>query len=1039
MVGFAPGLAPLSARPPTPPKESSAKLAVAGDTIVDAAITNRPLVDTPDESPSSSAEYFKGSSEKAQKKVGFSPWTEFHRLPVSGSKDSDSDSSIRRLPPSKECKSLKSILKTCNDNNTTFLLDTEMLAFDQTSFPAMLRSTIQHLVSPSRASRLDAYITLFACLSAYDEVPEIMDLSEKVVEIIGYIRRDLSAKTDTDGNLDTQLVTQALKVLTVFLCIPSLAALLPEDICSFILDRSISCIEDAGSPKVLVSHYMHLLEKQKFTAKHMTVDRVNRLLSALDVVTTRIKGNRIICHRLMIYQRLLLQSKSVMAARVGSWIDNQISGMLSSFKDVRVRAIAFGVEAGLQLGAVTSVTQACVEVFNRANPEGKRVVDFLCTRLGEMTVNKEDAVHAPQIWSVVVLFFRSRRRQLECWEHMKAWLIVIQRCLNCSDPQVKFQANIAWSRLIYVINPDTSTSTSMTKMLRQPLVAHLERKANDRNSKQAKQVARSTYCTLLYYAFRPTATHAQLDQYWELYVAQIIPSSFVASKSDVNHALDIMASLLSSCGKPKIWDENRANMNGPVKPEELPCLDPKWIRSRADDVARIFDELFDLADWRMGEDREASVLLAWRSFMTALGIASSKEVKVSMDTMRAVTTVINQVKRSLERHCKGSQIREGLQPDASITGDEANVYLKIGPLLQEAVAKIGTIPFMERRVILTSQAAFEAAETPSSRSSRDSSSLNSPATHLLRLLLGSLRDQPPSLGYINAVKAVMQMSLQSTTTRRTQLVALRNLARLLSVDEAFSKEASLVLWQLIAEATSFAIKLLQQNDPHNASPQPLGHEYREAVRILELGIQLRSVQTVVAWQKLYDCIADSLREEIGEVGIVLVMVEPLADVVRTNDTTCDEALLLPAAILLKSYHWPQSYHMIERAQKLLWGIGHPPSRSHSLKPFDSVCLMVDNILASAYAPITRPVAEAIGSFLSAVTILTGTCPLEHQLSVVTRIQAGLAVWIEDADGFLSSSNPLLLTAVSLDVSGHASSLVFADWIRHRSPSCGQLY
>jgi len=1016
MVGFASGLAALSARPPTPPKESSPKLANANDTSVHSAIANRPLVDTPDESPSSSAEYFKGSSEKAQKKVGFSPWTEFHRLPVSGIKDSDSEGSIRRLPPSKECKSLKSILKACSDN-TTFLSDNEMLAFDQTSFPAMLRSTVQHLADPSRASRLDAYTTLFACLSAYDEVPETKDLSENVVEITGYIRRDVSAKMDSDGGLDTRLVTQALKVLTVFLCMASLATSIPECFCSFILDRSISSIEDAGSPKILVSYHMHLLEKQKFTAKHMTTDRVNRLLSALDAVTTRTKGNRIICHRLMIYQRLLLQSKSVMAARIGGWIDNLVSGMLSSIKDVRVRAIGFGVEAGLQLGSILSVSQACIEFFNRTNPEGKKVIDFLCTRLGEMTVNKEDGIHAPQIWSVVILFFRSRRRQLECWEHMKAWLIVIQRCLNCSDPQVKFQANIAWSRLIFVVNPNVSTSNSMAKMLRQPLVSHLERKADDKNSKQAKQIARSTYCTLLYYAFRPTATHAQFDQYWELYVAQILPSSFAGSKSDVNHAFDVLAALLSSSGRPKAWDENRANMNGPVKPEELPCLDPKWIRLRADNIAHIFDELFDVADWRLDEDREASVLLAWRSFMTALGIASSKEVKVSMDTMNAVSTVINQIKRLLERRTNRPQRRECSHPETSTKGDTADIYLNITSLLREALAKIGAIPFMEKRLILTSQDAFEAAETPSSRSSRDSSSLDSPATHLLKLLLKSLPDPQPSLSYINTIKAVMHITLQSASNRRTQLVALRNLARLLSVDDASDQGASLILWQLIAEATSLAIRMPQQNDPLNASPQPPGHEYREAVKILELGIQQRSVKTIDVWQKLHDCIADSLRKEVCDDGIILMMTQPLADVMRKYNATCDEALLLHAAILLKTIHWPKSYQPMERAQKLLWEVGHTSHKLNALNPFDRLCSMADTLLGSAYGRMMTLAAEAICPFLSAVTSVIASCPPEHQEFILLRTQLGLAVWIEDADGFLSSSNSFPLNGVPPTVSG----------------------
>lgn len=1017
MVSFAPGSAPLSARPPTPPKDNHTKLAYANEDDVHPVIVDNILIDTPEESPASSAEYFKGSSEIGQKKVVFSPWTKFHNLPISGSRESDSESSIRHLPPSKECKSLKSILKACTDN-TTYLSDSDILAFDRTSLSAMLRSTVQHLRNPSRASRLDAYTTLFACLSAYDEVPETKDLCENIAEITGYIRRDVSMNVDLNGNLDTQLATQALKVFTIFLSMPSLAVAVPEDFCTFILDRSISSIEDAGSSKLLVTHHMHLLEKQNFSAKQMTADRVNKLLTALDSVTSRMKGNRIICHRLMIYQRLLLQSKSVMAARFESWINNLISGMLSTLKDVRIRAIAFGVEAGLKLGTVTSVSQACAEIFNRTGPGGERVVDFLCNRLGEMTATKEDGVHAAQIWSVVILFFRSRRRQLECWEHMKAWLIVIQRCLNCSDPQIKFQANLAWSRLIYVVNPDASTSISMIKMLRQPLLSQLERKANDKTSKQAKQIARSTYCTLLYYAFRPTATHAQLDQYWETYVAQILPTSFLNSKSDVNQALEIMAALLSPNGKPKIWDENRANMSGPVKPEELTCLEPKWVRSRADSIAKVYDKLSELADWRGIGDRESSVVLAWRSFMTALGIASSKEVKVSMDAMNAVSTVINLLKRLLERCCSKTRQRSGHQSEHPVKEDKPDVYIHIASLLQEAVAKIGTIPFLERRLVLTSQDAFEAAETPSSRSNRDSSSLNSPVTHLLRLLLKNF-DHEAKSSYVDSLKVVVQITLQSAHSRWTKLMSLRNLARHLPLDEASDREATLILWQLIAEETSSAVSSFHGNDPHNGSPQPPGREFREAVKILELGIQLRSVEILPMWEKLCDCITQSLRKEVCDEALILMVIEPLADIIRKNNENWDQALLSLATVLLKTIHWPQSAHSIDRAQNLLWGVGHTTHRSKLLKPSESLCSVVNTLLGSSYDRITDLPAENLDSLLSGITSIIRSCPPDQQESFLVQTQSGLAAWIEDARGILSSANSSPLNSVCLKVSNIA--------------------
>ncbi|KAL2040219.1 hypothetical protein N7G274_007122 [Stereocaulon virgatum] len=997
MVGLAPGLAATIVRPPTPPKESTTKLSddnLSGFTL---NALNRPLLDTPEESPASSADYFKSSSEKVRKKVGFSGWTEYHKPPSACSKDSDSEGQIRRLPPSRDCKSsTKSILKNCTDNAMVPSVN-ELLAFDQSSLPVMLRSTTLHLASASRTSRLDAYSTLLACLSAYDDIPNIQELSEKVVEFTSNIRRDVAAKITEDGTVDIQLATQALKVLTVFVCTPSIAKLLPEDFCLFILERSISSIEDAASPKILVSHYMHLIEKQKFGSKQMTTDRVNRLLTALDGITNRIKGNRVVGHRLMIYHRLLTQAKPVMISRVGSWIDHLVAGMLSTIKDIRARAITFGMDAGLHLGATAPVTQACLEVFNRASPEGKKVVDFLSSRLADMSKSKDDGVHVPQIWSVVVLFLRSRRRQLECWEHIKIWLGVIQRCFNSSDAQIKFQASIAWNRFIFAINLDTSTCDSMVRMLRQPIVSSLERKDSDKTSKQTKQIARSSYCTLLYYAFRPTATHAQLDRYWDLYVSQTLSSCFIASKAEANYACEVLTALFAGNGKSKIWDEDKANANGPVKPEELPCLDSKWVRLRTPLVLQIFDKMFDIADWSTGKDQEGPMMLAWRSFMTALGNAGSKEVKVSMDSMIAISHIINGLKQLLDRDTSTERRRQ--QNEATDPVEQPDLFEKIHFLVVEAVAKLGTIAFMERRIILTSQNSFEAAETPSSRSSRDLGSPDSPASHLLSLLLTKSQDDQIPDSLATTIQMVMHIPIQSATLRRTRLATLRNQARLLSVDSTFSKKTCRTFWKLLTEATFSAMKLPQQIDLHSASPQYPGHEYREAMKILELGIQ-QDLIDVTAWHDLHRTILDAVRKEVGNEAVILIMTEPLASTMYNEVRSCNETFLDSAVSIgvsiVETVHWPQSGHLMERAQKLLWGVVHASSKGSSLDPYNNIYLLVDALFSKTYGSFKTLSTTGVSRLLSAVTNMINVCPPALQRNLISRIQHGLSTWIEDA-------------------------------------------
>ena len=1033
MAGFALGLAPIAARPPTPPKESTTRASPLNGFEANSA--GNVLLATPDESPSSSAELSKDSTGKAQKKVGFTLLgTRYHRFSVGGH-ESDSDGQIRKLPRSRDCKSSKSILKACADNAPE-PSSNELLAFDKASLPAMLRSTTEHLASASRPSRLDAYSSLLACLSAYDEIPEAQELAEKVAEITRYIRRDVTAKNEEDGNLDIQLATQALKLVTIFLCTPGMANMMPEEFCLFILERSVSILEDQGSPKILVSHYMHLLEEQKFPPKCMTADRVNRLVTALDAVTVWVKGNRVVGHRLMIYQRLLGQAKPLMVSRVTSWIDHLVAGMLSTIKDIRARAIAFGMDASLQLGTTTPMSQACIDVFNRVSADGIKVVDFLSSRLIEMANSKEGGTHVPQIWSVVIMFLRSRRRQLEGWEHLKAWLAVIQRCFNSSDSQTKLQANVAWNRLIFAINLDTSTSNSMAKMLRQPIVSQLERRSGDKNSKMAKQIARSSYCTLLYYALRPSATHAQLDQYWDLYVYQIMPSCFIASKNDINHACDILSALFAGKGKPKIWEDNRTNV-GPINPEDLPCLDPKWIRLRTARVMQIFDKLFDVADWQLSGEGHAPIVQAWQTFALALGNAGGKEVKVSMDAMVAIAHITNEMKLLLDRsNSRLARDHNTLPADVTKKADQSDTFEKIRVLIDEAVVKIGNLPFLERRLIRTSRDWFEAADTPSSRSSRDSASLDSAVGHLLSTLLRDVRHLSDATAYVDVLKTLLNISLKSAIARRAQLGVLRNLARLLTLDDVHQKEASIIFWKLLAESACSAFKQPQQNETHSDSPQYPGHEFREAVKILEIGIELRSTGNGSTWHELHTKIVDALRKDVGNEAISLVMIEPLANFISKHDNTGDDSVLTTAALMLETVNWPQSSHLVERAHRRLWGVTHLAPKVTSLDPFDNLYSMVESLLCSSYASIEYLQPAAVVKFISATTKMISSCPPEYIGTVLSRIQKGLAPWIEDTKEILSL-RPSPLRILCSEVSTADIVFCIADMLRFRSTGSGQ--
>lgn len=985
--------ASFSTRPPTPPREHN-------DTITKlsndnhayfSSIIQQAVLDTPDDSPSSSGEYFGGSSDKGSKRVVFSPWTKYHKPLSLGSKNAVSDGNIKPLPPSRDCQSSKSILKPYTETATT-PDTTEHLWVEPGDIPAMLRSTMQHLASPSRSSRLDAYMAILGCLSAYDNVPDAQALAERLLELTEFIRRDISARMEATGAPDTQLATQALKLLTTLLCTGKLGNSIPEEFSLFITDRSISIIEDQEMPKILVSHYMQLLAKQSFSSKVMSNDRVSRLLSALNKVADHVNGNRVVGHRLMIYQRLLTQTNSLMKVRVGEWMDHLIAGMLSSLKEIRFRAITFGLEAGLALGTTSTVSQACIDVFNRKSPEGRKVIDLLTSRLNEMVASKEDGVHVPQICSVAILFLRSRRRQIERWEHLKTWLRIMERCFNSGDAQVKIQTNMAWNRLVFAVNPDISTSSSMVKMLRQPLVSQLNRSTNDKYSRHAKHVARSSYCNLLYYTFRPVPTHAQLDQYWEEYVSQIIPSCFSASKSDMNNACEILAALFKSTA-PRVWDENRANTGVPIKPEDLPCLDSKWIRQRAATVLTTFEKMLDATDWPLDTEEEAPIVRAWRNFTAAVGEAGSKEVKVSMESLTAVAQILTTIKRFWERSLRRQEAAE--DRDVLLT------IQRVGLLINEAVTQIGSMPFTERRLVQSSQDTFEAAETPS-RSGRHQGPLNSPILHLLQMVSAGVGDGPVSQAFQDLVGSLVQIALQSATFRRSKLGVLRDMARLILIEGEPRSPAKLSLWRFIAEATRSAITVPMSIDNHNDSPQYAGHDYREAIKILELGLQLSSVENLDAWLSLSNTIIDLLHKEVGDGGVILVFTEPLAHaVIREGHHACNDFLLHCAITILNTVSWLESRQLMERAQKVLWGTSLTTHKLQPLDPFKNVYTMVDTLLSAMYRQLESEASAPMTGFLAAIASVISLCPLSLKVILLKRIQKGLSLWVEDAKGLMT--------------------------------------
>lgn len=937
------------------------------------------MLDTPDESPTSSVDYFsKSSSERLPKRVDF--LSDNSNLLTRASKSIIAlGRDVRALPRSKDCKPSKSILKPYKEN---LLSDPMSEPLEQTprSFSRMLEDIVCELTSSSRSSRLDAYQTLNGCLKAYEDVPDPETMVDKLPLLVDFIRRDLTTESAEKGILDTQLTTQVLKLLTILLWTPKLAEMLTDDFCVFVLNQSITVIGDHSSSKTLVNHYMHLIATQKFRHKIITNDRANRLLSVLGEITSYVKGNGVVGQRLMIYRTLLTQANGLMTGRVNDWIDHLFSGMLSNIKEVRSRALAFGFDASTTLGTVSKVSHAVLDIFDRESPEGKKFSDVLISRLEDMLALKEESVHVPQIWSVTVLFLRSHRSQIERWEYMRVWIVILQKCFNSSDNNVKFQAHQAWNRLIFAINPTVSTSSSMVKMLRQPVVAQLERRPTDKHTRQAKQIALASYCTLLYYALRPGSSHDSLDRFWDEYVAPLLP------KMDSNFACQVLTSILGNTHQ-HVWTEHRVKEASPIKPEELPRVDPQWVRQRFGKILKVLEPFLQSNDWGPCHDDEPWLLQAWRAFTRALGDAGSKEVKVSMATMAAIAYMMNSMKRTLEPDNLGYIGHRSKQSTA---------VQRFSTLVNIAVENLGTIPFADKRVVQTSGRSFEIAETPSSRAVRVEGYLASPILHLINMLLlsGDENDEffeKTTMGFI-------QIALRSATSRHTKVKVLYDIAHLTTLEEPTVSKVRSTLWQLISDVFITYGITSRSDDGSANSAQQSGHDFRYMLKVVELEAQ-NTAEMTLAWAAAFGYINAQLQQECGTGASTLIITEPFADFLYQKlAVCCTKDTIQRATVLISNTLWPESRKDLDRGHKALWGPSSIPPKSHLFNPFDKLYTLVDRLLLVTYEDFESYASDDILDLLQSVDSFIRACPTTFSTVLVKRIQVGLARWTEDAKG-----------------------------------------
>ncbi|KAG0133462.1 hypothetical protein HOY82DRAFT_669073 [Tuber indicum] len=964
-------------RPPTPPRESprsasKTKRSVEKDCSIDSATES--LVEpssreiTP---PSSSGD---NAIVKPKKRVGWSPWTKYHKP--------DSLLSVTPIRSAIDPKSLKSILKPYSSPIPLF--DDKMSSEQPVpeSLPKMLDSIIQALESTERSKKIDAYVTFSNGMKAYDNILNLALIEEKLLSLCVFIKRDFDAKLDESGKSDSQLIQQAIKVLTILAWTLRLAESMDDGMASWFLQTAIDRVQDGHTPKLIVNHLLHFLAQQRFPQRIMTSERANQIITALDSLDQRVTGKSITKERIDIYFRLLSQARQAMLTRVNDWMDNLFGGLLSSVKEVRNRALACVAEIPRALGSEKSTARCLSNIFSRDTANGKRMFELIKERL-ELFIKDGEGVFVARMWGVVLLLIRVTAA--EQWEFFTHWLRVIEGCFNVSDKDVKVEAQIAWQKLIYAMNIGPTTARKLLELLCKPLGQYLDPKNALSNTKRPRMAAMVNISVLLYYGFRPNAPHKQLSEIWDVVVVGVLERLALSSKDEVEGGCKILSAVFEgSIQKP--WSEDRVLKPPTMSPNELPRLDPKWVRTNSAMVLRTVETALRRTPWKTSETEDGPKLL-WVRFVKAVSDAGSKEIKISGDLMDAVAQLLALFRRMWK---VGPAAFNETQ-----VGSSESFIKKFVFLINTAISALGTLPFTEKLLALDEENNFAPAATPLHKYSSGNSSMiiYSPVLHMISMFLlpteGIVLDEE----YHDCVKAILWRCCSSQDSRRKKLALIASCANLLPYKDA--DMLGLGMWQTLADLVALSLPI-PTRERILLSPSPVGGEFRDAVKVLEWGCRY----DLPGWESLLSRLCNTVQNEQGDVHLAIGIIDPLAEIIRHQSVDYNKGLQQCKYLVNRVHYSKAKPHGDGASRTPLVVLGRKPNTT---EPLEKLYDLIDHLLRKSYSSNVegKALSETI-TLLDILGDLSSRCPPTSLVALLKRTQEGVSVWVLDLDHLIKT-------------------------------------
>lgn len=976
----------LPARPPTPPREAlSHDLDVLSKQLIapqQLSVHLRRLQTPPGVlSPTTSSK----DSTARRKRVGFSCQAQYQDAPIYTDPPSRRQNPTPVSLPSSTSRPVKGILKPTVAPNGLGRASGVYLDIDkpgQINIADMLESTLQQLAGADRESKIDAYTMLFRALKASSNLPDRIALHEKMGLFMQFIQRDLTSKA-SNGTVDILLVVSALKLLHTFLCFQGIASSIPNEFAVFLVDHCVRSFEDEQASKEVVKNLMQTLFFQNFPPEVMTFDRMGRLINALHDIENHMRGKSIIQGRIHVYEKLVNQCPQQMAVH-SDWLQDMLTDMLSSAAEIRGAATKFGLSAAFTLNKDKRVVSRVLELLNLSLAD-KKYVEHITERLDTMLQHKEECLSVPRIWSVISLLIPS----LDQWDYFKSWFNIIQLSFNNPNLQTKREANLAWSRFAYRMFLDHRLDQkSALKLVEIPLLSQLRRKG-------LRDSVLGAIRNFFYYALRPDANLKALDEIWDLGVTPLMQRLIEHEQEDhanIAQAAAILTGLID-CKTRRVWSGDRIKNAALIKDDELPAMEPRWIRANSTRVFALVAPILERGFAEVSVPTSQSQTI-WRALVHSVASASAKDVKLHDDTAKFVARTFSFLLKVWNNGPTSTIDGQPCSPSQFLNSSREFILI-----LEQGLGLLPN-PFLDKQLVRTKEEQFILYSSSSHRLGKNQASKRPPLHHLFLFLSHLPAGVPDDDTFARFFISVFSPFFQDKT-EKAQADLAQELLRALPLD-AYCPYGP---WAMCARKISATLEPNQDSHQTSSSGSGgnLGPEFREFTRVLERGLRSAPNLPWEHWSHFFQALCSHVRTEVGHAGVAIAVVEPLAvaikDLVPIEKADAIPSIWVEATIeLVAASTQPRDRQAVDAARRRLWGTSNAgASRGSSSDPFDHLYKLLLSILEISFANVGSCGSKNVSQLLDEIRGFFDRGNSSLVLRALATIQSGLVCWLQDED------------------------------------------